>query len=99
MVATSKTPAGGERWYATGKRKNAVARAWLTPGTGRILVNKREVDEYFRRATLKMVLNQPFDVTETRDRYDVFARVVGGGLAGQASALRHAITKALLGVK
>src|SRR5438477_8917675 len=99
MAATSKTPAGGERWYATCKRKNAVARVWLAPGTGRILVNKREVDGYFRRATLKMVLQQPFDVTETRDRYDVFARVGGGGLAGQASAVRHAITKALLGVK
>jgi small subunit ribosomal protein S9 len=88
-----------ERWYATGKRKNAIARAWVTRGSGRILVNEREVDEYFRRATLKMVIHQPFDVTETREQFDVKARVCGGGLSGQASALRHAITKALLGVK
>jgi small subunit ribosomal protein S9 len=96
MDSTSKSTA--ERWYATGKRKNAVARAWLTRGTGRILINDREVDEFFRRATLKMVIQQPFDITETRDRYDVKARVCGGGLSGQASALRHAISKALLGV-
>ena len=88
-----------ERWFATGKRKNAIARVWLTPGAGRILVNKREVDEYFRRPVLKMVIHQPFDVTETRERFDVHCNVHGGGLSGQASAVRHAITKALLGVK
>lgn len=88
-----------DRWYATGKRKEAVARAWVTRGSGRMLVNEREVDEYFRRATLKMVLNQPFDVTETREQFDVKVRVHGGGLSGQATAVRHAITKALLGVK
>src|SRR5262245_2749812 len=96
MEATSKTPA--DRWYATGKRKNAIARAWLTRGSGKFLINGRDVDEFFRRATLKMVIQQPFDVTETRERYDVRARVTGGGLSGQASALRHAISKALLGV-
>jgi small subunit ribosomal protein S9 len=96
MTTTAK--AASERWYATGKRKNAIARVWLAPGTGRILVNQRDVDEYFRRATLKMVLQQPFEVTDSRERFDVFARVAGGGLAGQASAVRHAISKALLGV-
>jgi small subunit ribosomal protein S9 len=95
---TTTANAASQRWYATGKRKNAIARVWLSPGTGRILVNHRDVDEYFRRATLKMVLQQPFEVTDTRERFDVFARVAGGGLAGQASAVRHAISKALLGV-
>lgn len=87
-----------ERWYATGKRKEAVARVWLTPGSGRIVVNQREVDEFFRRPTLKMLIEQPFDVTETRGRFDVLARVAGGGLSGQAGALRHGIARALLRV-
>jgi small subunit ribosomal protein S9 len=95
-AATAK--ATQERWYATGKRKEAVARVWLTPGSGRILVNRREVDEFFRRPTLKMLVEQPFDVTETRGRFDVLARVAGGGLSGQAGALRHGIARALLRV-
>ena len=85
-----------QSWYATGKRKSAIARVWLMPGSGEITVNKREVDEYFRRETLRMVLSEPFDLTETRGKYNVKATVVGGGLAGQAGAVRHGITRALM---
>lgn len=85
-----------ERWYATGRRKEASARVYLTPGNGKITVNKREVGEYFRRDTLLMLLNQPFEITETLDTYDVTASVRGGGLSGQAGALKHGISRALL---
>ena len=85
-----------ERWYATGRRKEASARVYLTPGNGKITVNKREVGEYFRRDTLLMLLNQPFEITETLDTYDVTASVRGGGLSGQAGALQHGISRALL---
>ena len=82
--------------YATGRRKEAVARVWMTPGTGKVIVNKRDIDRYFARETLKMVLNQPFDVTETIDKFDVKVNVTGGGLSGQAGAIRHGITRALV---
>jgi small subunit ribosomal protein S9 len=85
-----------ERWYATGRRKEASARVYLTPGSGKITVNKREVGEYFRRDTLLMLMNQPFEVTECLGNYDVTASVRGGGLSGQAGALKHGISRALL---
>ena len=67
-----------ERWYATGRRKEATARVFLTPGTGKLVVNKQQPEEYFRRATLLMILGQPFDVTETNDQFDVYCTVSGG---------------------
>jgi len=84
------------RAYATGKRKDAVARVWIKPGAGRITVNGRDVETYFARATLRMVMNQPFDVTDRKDQFDVMATVSGGGLSGQAGAVRHGISKALV---
>jgi small subunit ribosomal protein S9 len=83
------------RWYATGKRKNAIARVYMQPGNGTIKVNKRPVDEYFHRKTLTMVLMEPFVLTETVGRYDLSINVCGGGLSGQAGAVRHGITLAL----
>ena len=82
--------------YATGRRKEAVARVWLKPGTGKVVINKREMNVYFGRETLKMVLRQPFDVTNTNDQFDVKVNVSGGGLSGQAGAIRHGITRALI---
>src|SRR5689334_7021954 len=84
-----------EEQYATGRRKEAVARVWIKPGTGQIIINKREIDVYFGRETLKMVLRQPFEVTETMNQWDVKVNVVGGGLSGQAGAIRHGISRAL----
>lgn len=84
--------------YATGKRKTSVARVWLEPGDGRILVNNTPADEYFLRGTSLMVIKQPFELTGTWGSYDVRASVRGGGLTGQAGALRHGISKALLDV-
>jgi len=84
------------RAYATGKRKDAVARVWIKPGSGRIVVNGRDVVTYFARPTLRMILNQPFDAVERRDQYDVTCTVKGGGLSGQAGAVRHGISKALV---
>ncbi|MBA3526392.1 MAG: 30S ribosomal protein S9 [Sphingomonas sp.] len=83
------------RAYATGRRKDAVARVWLKPGTGKIVVNGREQEVYFARPTLRLVINQVFDVTDRRDQYDVVATVKGGGLSGQAGAVRHGISTAL----
>ena len=83
------------RAYATGKRKDAVARVWLKPGTGKITVNGRDQEVYFARPTLRLVINQPFDVAERRDQYDVVATVIGGGLSGQAGAVKHGISQAL----
>ena len=83
------------RAYATGKRKNAVARVWLKPGPGEIKVNGREVAKFFARPTLRMVIDQPFAVTNRTGQYDVFCTVTGGGLSGQAGALRHGISRAL----
>ena len=83
------------RAYATGRRKDAVARVWLKPGSGKITVNGREQEVYFARPTLRLVINQPFDVADRRDQYDVVATVVGGGLSGQAGAVKHGIAQAL----
>ena len=83
------------RAYATGRRKDAVARVWLKPGTGKITVNGRDQDVYFARPTLRLVINQVFDITERRGQYDVVATVTGGGLSGQAGAVKHGISQAL----
>jgi small subunit ribosomal protein S9 len=83
------------RAYATGRRKDAVARVWLKPGSGKIIVNGRDQEVYFARPTLRLIINQVFDITERRDQYDVVASVKGGGLSGQAGAVRHGISTAL----
>ena len=83
-------------FYATGRRKTAIARVWMMPGSGQITINKRDIDVYFGRATSKMVLRQPLEATETVGRYDVFVNVRGGGLQGQAEAIRHGITRGLM---
>jgi small subunit ribosomal protein S9 len=83
------------RAYATGRRKDAVARVWLKPGTGKIVVNGREQETYFARPTLRLVINQPFGITEREGQYDVIATVKGGGLSGQAGAVKHGIAQAL----
>ena len=83
------------RAYATGRRKDAVARVWLKPGSGKITVNGRDQEVYFARPTLRLIINQVFDVTDRRGQYDVIATVSGGGLSGQAGAVRHGISQAL----
>jgi small subunit ribosomal protein S9 len=83
------------RAYATGRRKDAVARVWLKPGSGKIVINGREQDVYFARPTLRLIINQVFDITDRRGQYDVEATVKGGGLSGQAGAVRHGISTAL----
>ncbi len=105
-----KAPAGGEqapaparvkeidaqgRAYATGRRKNAVARVWVKPGTGKITINGRDQTIYFARPTQRMMIQQPFDVSERGGQFDVIATVSGGGLSGQAGAVRHGISQAL----
>ncbi len=84
-----------ERVHAVGKRKCAVARVWLQPGTGKIVINKRDIDDYYLRPVSKMVIRQPFELTGTVEKFDVHVNVVGGGLSGQAGAIRHGISKAL----
>ena len=83
------------RAYATGKRKNAVARVWVKPGKGKITVNGKESDTYFARPVLRMMINQPFKVTNREGEFDVVCTVTGSGLSGQAGAVRHGISKAL----
>jgi small subunit ribosomal protein S9 len=83
------------RAYATGRRKDAVARVWLKPGSGKITINGRDQEVYFARPTLRLVINQVFDITERREQYDVVATVKGGGLSGQAGAVKHGISQAL----
>ena len=83
------------RSYATGKRKDAVARVWIKPGPGKITVNGREFERYFVRPVLRMVINQPFEAADRKDQFDVICTVKGGGLSGQAGAVRHGISKAL----
>ncbi len=87
-----------ERYYATGKRKTAIARVWLKPGSGQIVVNKRDVEDFFERETLRMILKQPLVLTANEGRFDISANVRGGGIAGQADAIKHGISKALLEV-
>lgn len=83
------------RAYATGKRKDAVARVWIKPGSGKVTINGKDYLEYFARPVLQMVLRQPIEAAERKDQYDVVATVSGGGLSGQAGAVRHGISKAL----
>ncbi|CDO35996.1 MULTISPECIES: 30S ribosomal protein S9 [Novosphingobium] len=83
------------RAYATGRRKDAVARVWLKPGTGKVIVNGRDQEVYFARPTLRLVINQPFAITGREEQYDVVATVKGGGLSGQAGAVKHGISQAL----
>lgn len=101
VTAEPSTPAEPQidelgRAYATGKRKNAVARVWIKPGSGRIQVNGKEVSDYFGRPVLQMIVRQPFDQASRTDQYDVMCTVSGGGLSGQAGAVRHGISKALV---
>ena len=95
MSAEAKTLDALGRSYATGKRKNAIARVWLKPGSGQVLVNGKPADTYFARPVLRMILRQPFAVIKDDNGYDVLSTVRGGGLSGQASALRHGISLAL----
>ncbi|MEL7349367.1 MAG: 30S ribosomal protein S9 [Pseudomonadota bacterium] len=83
------------RSYATGKRKDAVARVWVKPGSGRVSVNGKEIEVYFARPVLQMIINQPFRVANVAGQFDVMATVKGGGLSGQAGAVKHGISKAL----
>jgi small subunit ribosomal protein S9 len=87
-----------ERYYATGKRKTAIAKVWLKPGSGQIVVNKRDVEDFFERETLRMILKQPLVLTANEGRFDISVNVNGGGIAGQADAIKHGISKALLEV-
>jgi small subunit ribosomal protein S9 len=84
------------QYYGTGRRKTAVARVYLRPGSGTITVNRRDFDEYFPNQVLKMVIRQPLLLTETQDKFDILVNVTGGGSAGQAGAIRHGIARALL---
>ena len=84
--------------YATGRRKHAVARVWMQPGTGKIEINRRTLEDYFGRETSRMVFRQPLELTETSGRFDIFVNVSGGGLSGQADAIRHGLSRALLKV-
>ena len=84
------------RSYATGKRKNAIARVWVKPGSGRVVVNGRDQQTYFARPVLRMLLNQPFETVDRKGQFDVKATVTGGGLSGQAGAVRHGISRALV---
>ena len=84
------------KYYGTGRRKSSVARVYLVPGTGKITINKRDMDEYFGLDTLKLIVRQPLELTETAQKYDVITTVRGGGFTGQAGAIRHGISRALL---
>jgi small subunit ribosomal protein S9 len=84
------------RYYATGKRKSAIARVYMKAGNGNIVVNKRSYEEYFTRPSLKMLIKQPLDITGKKDQFDLYVNVSGGGVAGQAGAVKHGISKALL---
>ena len=92
MLYTSAKP----YFYGTGRRKSSIARVRLYPGSGKITINGRDIDEYFGLETLKLVINQPFGVTNTVGKYDIVANVKGGGISGQAGAIRHGIARALI---
>jgi small subunit ribosomal protein S9 len=83
-------------YYATGKRKSAIARTWITPGKGEISINGRSLEDYFRVYTAKTIITQPLMLTNNRDKFDIKVKVLGGGIIGQAGAIRHGITKALI---
>ena len=83
-------------FYGTGRRKKSIARVFLKPGTGKITINKRDIDDYFGLETLKVIVRQPFGATETTDKFDVVCTVKGGGTTGQAGAIRHGIARALI---
>ncbi len=85
-----------KRFYATGKRKTAVARVWMQEGSGNFVINKRAFDEYFPRDILKRLVWQPLDITESRDKFDFYVNVAGGGISAQADAIKHGISKALV---
>ncbi len=84
------------RYYGTGRRKSSIARVYLVPGTGKVTINKRDMDDYFGMETLKLIVRQPLNITETADKFDVLVNVRGGGFTGQAGAIRHGISRALL---
>ena len=86
------------QYYGTGRRKKSVARVRLVPGTGKVTINKRDIDEYFGLETLKLVVRQPLEVTKTAGKFDILVNVQGGGFTGQAGAIRHGIARALLEV-
>ena len=86
------------RYYGTGRRKSSIARVYLVPGTGKVTINKRDMDNYFGLDTLKLIVRQPLVQTETQDKFDVLVNVKGGGFTGQAGAIRHGISRALLQV-
>ncbi len=90
--------AKSERYYGTGRRKKSIARVYLTPGKGDVVINKRSIDEYFGLETLKVIVRQPFVATGTAEKFDVLVNVHGGGFTGQAGAIRHGIARALLQV-
>ncbi len=83
------------RAYATGRRKDAVARVWIKPGSGKVVINGREIETYFGRPVLRMVMLQPLEIADRKDQFDIQATVAGGGLSGQAGALRHGLSRAL----
>jgi small subunit ribosomal protein S9 len=85
-----------KKFYGTGRRKTAIARVWLKPGSGEVNINRLNMDEYFRRETLKMIVMQPLQLVNMQDKYDVVVNVRGGGASGQAGAIRHGISRALL---
>lgn len=85
-----------QKFYATGKKKTSVARVWIKPGSGNIVINQRSLDEFFGRATSKMVVHQPLELTDNVGKFDISVNVCGGGPSGQAGAIKHGITKALL---
>jgi small subunit ribosomal protein S9 len=87
-----------ELYYATGKRKTSIARVWLKPGDGKVTINKRSIDDYLKRETAKMIIRQPLELTETLGKFDIYVNVRGGGMSGQAGAIKHGISKALLEV-
>ena len=93
-VREKKVDAQG-RAYATGKRKDAVARVWIKPGSGKVTVNERDVEVYFARPVLRMIIQQPLEVAGRKDQYDIVVSVAGGGLSGQAGAVRHGLARAL----
>ena len=90
--------AKSSRFYGTGRRKSSIARVYLVPGTGKVTINKKDMEEYFGLNTLKVIVNQPFAATGTTGKYDVLVNVHGGGFTGQAGAIRHGIARALLKV-